>query len=67
MRVKMKDDAPGSPDGVIVNQYAAGDVYEVTEDLGNAFLAEGLAEETKAKPTAEPGEDKQDAGPDEDK
>lgn len=39
-------DAPGSPDGVTVNEYAEGEVYEVTADLGAVFLAEGFAEVT---------------------
>ncbi len=46
MRVKMLQDAPGSPDGVTVNEYSEGVVYEVTDDLGNAFVAENFAEET---------------------
>jgi hypothetical protein len=50
MKVRMLRDAPGSPDGVTVNQYANGEVYEVTESLGDAFLAEGFAEAYKDVP-----------------
>lgn len=40
----MLTDAPGSPDGVKVNQYEAGVEYDVTEDLGEVFLRFELAE-----------------------
>lgn len=59
MRVKMLQDAPGSPDGVTVNEYTEGEVYDVTESLGVAFLAAGLAvedeqESADAEPVEEP-------------
>lgn len=60
MKVKMLVDAPGSPDGVTVNEYAEGDVYDVSDDLATAFLAEGFAEQVPAK-------GKQGAGPAENK
>jgi len=83
MKVTMLTDAPGSPDGVTVFDYANGETYEVTDALGEVFIAHGLAEETDEDTTAtvEPevvpgGEDaedvsedaaKQDAGPTENK
>lgn len=67
MRVKMLEDAQGSPDGAHVYPYEGGKVYEVGDDLGNAFIAEGVAEVSKAKQAAAPEENKQDAGPQEDK
>jgi len=79
MRVKMLEDAPGSPDGVNVLEYAGGKVYEVNDDLGNVFVNEGLAkvDESTTEPEPEPAiepdgadtEDltKQDAGPSENK
>lgn len=56
MRVKMLVDAPGSPDGVTVNEYTEGEVYEVTESLAAAFVANGLAVEdvVDVAPDAEP-------------
>lgn len=60
MRVKMLTDAPGSPDGVTVNQYAEGEIYEVSDDLGEVFVNEDLAEETDedvAASTEEPPAD----------
>lgn len=77
MRVKMLEDTPGSPDGVNVLEYAAGKVYEVNDDLGNAFVNEGLAKIDESTPAPEPesepdGADtedltKQDTGPSENK
>ena len=52
MRVKMLVDAPGSPDGVTVNEYSQDQVYDVTHDLAAAFLANGLAVEDDADPVA---------------
>lgn len=46
MRVKMLEDAPGSPDGVTVVKYDDGVVYEVSDALGVVFIANGHAEET---------------------
>lgn len=60
MRVKMLKDAPGSPDGIHVNEYAKGNVYEVTESLGGAFVDANLAK--LDKPAT-----KQDTGPEENK
>lgn len=57
-KVKMLQDAPGSPDGITVKDYLKGREYDLPADLANAFLAEDLAEEvvkavpTKPKPAA---------------
>lgn len=37
----------GSPDGIQVFQYQAGQVYEIPEDLAVIFLTQGWAEEDK--------------------
>jgi hypothetical protein len=47
VKVRLLEDAPGSPDGVTVNQYAKVEVYEVTSDLGTAFVAHKLAERVR--------------------
>lgn len=71
MRVKMLKDAPGSPDGIHVNEYAKGNVYEVTDSLGDAFIGAKLAKLDKPEPAPAPKpvaeESKQDAGPEENK
>ena len=78
MRVKMLKDAPGSPDGITVNEYLKGDVYEVTNSLGAAFIAQGAAQSDQTKKPALDGgvdgdaaeanaEAKMDAGPSENK
>lgn len=61
MRVKMLTDAPGSPDGVTVNEYSQDDVYNVADQLGAVFVDHGLAVEVDpvdlavgAKPEPEP-------------
>lgn len=61
MRVKMLTDAPGSPDGVTINEYVEGDVYNVTDQLGEVFVQHELAEDigpeapsTTSKPEPEP-------------
>lgn len=49
MRIRMKETRPGSEDGVVVTSYQAGRVYDVGEELGRVFVAEGWAEEVKAR------------------
>lgn len=47
----MLTDAPGSPDGIRVQHYDAGETYEVGDDLAETFIAHGLAEaDQPAKP-----------------
>lgn len=67
MRVKMLTDAPGSPDGVTVNEYSKGEVYEVTDSLGTVFIEQGLAEATEddVTPDAEPAVEVPDESPEE--
>jgi len=43
MKIKMLETRLGSPDGVSVLSYAEAEQYEVPDDLGQAFLAEGWA------------------------
>ena len=45
MKVRMLKDSPGSPDGVTVNQYAKGVVYDVSHALGTTFVKFGHAVE----------------------
>lgn len=52
MRIKMLTDAPGSPDGIQINEYLDGKVYEVTADLGATFIEAGFAEADKTKKPA---------------
>ena len=44
MRIKMLRTQPGSPDGVEVNVYEAGESYELPDDLAAVFLREDWAE-----------------------
>lgn len=46
-RVRMIQTRYGSPDGIQVFQYQAGQVYSVPDDLANVFLSQGWAEEDK--------------------
>lgn len=63
MKIRMLTDAPGSPDGVTVEQYAKGDTYNVPDELGDTFLKYGLAE----KPKTVVGRTKKVSGPAENK
>lgn len=70
MRVRMLTSAPGSPDGVTVNEYDKDSVYEVTDALGKVLLSEGLAvlDNPKPAPAPEPEpESKKADGPEENK
>jgi hypothetical protein len=46
-RIRMIQTRFGSPDGIQVFQYRAGQVYSIPDDLANIFLAQGWAEEDK--------------------
>ena len=46
-RIRMIQTRYGSPDGIQVLQYQAGQVYSVPDDLANVFLSQGWAEEDK--------------------
>jgi len=46
-RIRMIQTRHGSPDGIQVFQYQAGQVYTVPDDLANIFLSQGWAEEDK--------------------
>lgn len=53
----MITDAPGSPDGIRVQHYEAGETYDVPDGLGDTLVAHGVAETAKpasaaAKPAA---------------
>lgn len=55
--IRMLRTAPGSPDGIVVQQYNVGDVYTVPEALGKAFVtdlgwAERFAPSQEALPIA---------------
>ncbi|OFX13608.1 MAG: hypothetical protein A2V59_06830 [Armatimonadetes bacterium RBG_19FT_COMBO_69_19] len=45
IEVRMLKTMDGSPDGMRVNTYQAGQVYTLPDDLGGVFLREGWAEE----------------------
>lgn len=64
MQIKMLETALGSPDGVQVNTYEAGETYELPEILADAFLGDRVAE-TVEKPAGKPagkGKAAKDAG-----
>lgn len=46
-RIRMIQTRYGSPDGIQVLQYQAGQVYSIPDDLANVFLSQGWAEEDK--------------------
>jgi hypothetical protein len=54
MQIKMLATALGSPDGVQVNTYTAGETHDLPEVLANAFLGDRVAErlDAPAKPAA---------------
>lgn len=55
--VTMRETRDGSPDGVTVNRYAAGETYRVSDDLADVFVSEGWADLV-----GEPADDAADAG-----
>ncbi|MCX7973746.1 MAG: hypothetical protein N3B16_04515 [Candidatus Aminicenantes bacterium] len=46
-RIRMIKTSYGSPDGIQVFQYQAGQVVSIPDDLANAFMSQGWAEEDK--------------------
>lgn len=63
MRIKMLKDAPGSPDGVTINEYSEGEAYNIADELGAVFVNFGYAVEIDhddpakaARPVREPRE-----------
>jgi len=46
-RIRMLQTKFGSPDGIQVYQYQAGQVYTVPDELANIFLSQGWAVEDK--------------------
>jgi hypothetical protein len=60
MNIRMLKTMRGSPDGIQVFEYRAGQKYDLPDDLAQVFLREGWAEEdkelvleTKVEPQAE--------------
>jgi len=47
MKIKMLTTKKGSTDGITVNEYKAGEIYEIPTGLASIFLCEGWAEEVK--------------------
>lgn len=58
MKVRMLRTQKGSPDGIQVFSYEAGQKYDLPDDLAGVFLREGWAEEDK-----ELTPEKKEAGP----
>ncbi len=44
IRVRMLETKPGSPNGIVVNTYHKGNVYELPDELAMSFLSVGHAE-----------------------
>jgi hypothetical protein len=57
MRIKMKIMQSGSPNGINVIPYYAGQEYDVPESLGESFVKQGVAIDL-AKPAEEDKEEK---------
>lgn len=53
MRVHVTKTRKGSPDGIEVREYQAGESYEMPDSLGAVFLREGWAEADKSLPGPE--------------
>ena len=47
MKVRMLETRLGSPDGIQVNEYKAGEKYDMPESLAKGFLKNGWAEEDR--------------------
>jgi hypothetical protein len=56
MKIKMLRSKMGSNDGVTVKNYLEGEMYEVSEELGNSFIADNVAQVAtdEGAPTAQP-------------
>ncbi len=50
VKVKMKKDQDGSPDGLSVRTYEKDKTYDLPSDLANAFVSMKVAEEVSAGP-----------------
>jgi len=53
MRIKMKESMNGSNDGINVEHFEEGKVYEVSTGLGNNFIGQKVARVTKEPIAAE--------------
>ncbi len=49
LKVKMKEDNEGAPDGIEVKEYKKGEVYDLPESLAKPWIKQGIAEKPKAK------------------
>ena len=47
IKIRMLRTKKGSPDGIRINEYQEGEVYELSGSLATVFLGEGWAEEIK--------------------
>lgn len=54
MKVKMLKNAKGCPDGHTLTEYAAGNVYDISDDLAACFISTQEAEEVKPAKEAKP-------------
>lgn len=48
MKIRMKKDMPGYPDGIHRQWFDKGKVYEVSDDFANQLLHAGFAEKTRS-------------------
>lgn len=53
MRVHITETKKGSPDGIEVREYQAGESYEMPDSLGAVFIQEGWGKPDKALPGPE--------------
>lgn len=53
-KVKMLKDTKACPDGVHPQDYLSGQEYEVSEEILNNFIADGLVEMVDDKPKQKP-------------
>lgn len=64
MKIKMLKKAPGSIDGIRINTYEEGQIYDVPLFMADSFIAKGYAENMEAGPmeqkVIEPEENKHD-------
>lgn len=66
MKIKMLRNSLGSNDGFTVHHYDKGEEYDVSDDLGNSFIKEGVAEQAEAAPeqkAEKPAKNKAEAAP----
>jgi hypothetical protein len=55
MKVRMKENKQAAPDGITVINYEKGKIYDMPDELDEAFIDQGLAAALKLK---KPGETK---------